>query len=184
MHNVDQTQFIDFESLYKQYYKRAFFFTKSYVHNEFVAEDIVSESLIKTWEQVRKKQIRSVEALLLTILKHKALDYLKHEAIKENALHEIKNSHKEEIDLRISMLEACDPTEIFTGEIHQIIQTTLSQFSEQTRLIFEMSRFGNKSNKEIAQKLGLTVKSIEYHITKALKALLINLKDYLPLLLF
>jgi RNA polymerase sigma-70 factor (ECF subfamily) len=44
-----------------------------------------------------------------------------------------------------------------------------------------MSRFGNQSNKEIAEALGLTVKSIEYHITKALKALRISLKDYLPL---
>lgn len=184
MNNEDQTKFSSFESLYKQYYKRAFLFTKSYVHDEFAAEDIVSESLIKTWKQIRKEQIRSVEALLLTILKNKALDYLKHEAIKEKAFNEIKNNYEEELDLRISMLKACDPQEIFMTEIHQIVQNTLSQFSGQTRLIFEQSRFGNKSNKEIANELGLTVKSIEYHITKVLKALLANLKDYLPLLLF
>lgn len=181
MRDVSQKQFTDFESLYKQYYKRAFFFTKSYVHDELAAEDIASESLIKLWEQLRKEHVRLAEALLLTMLRNKALDYLKHEAIKDNALHEIKNIYKEELDLRISMLEACDPEEIFTAEIHQIIQNTLGQFPKQTRLIFEMSRFGNESNKEIANELGLTVKSIEYHITKVLKALRTNLKDYLPL---
>lgn len=181
MHDVNHIQFSSFESLYKEYYKRAFFFTKSYIHNEFAAEDIVSESLIKTWEQVRQGQVRSAEALLLTILKNKSLDYLKHEVVKENAFHEIINTHKEELDLRISMLEACNPQEVFTSEIHQIVQNTLKQFSKRTRLIFEMSRFGNKTNKEIAQELGLTVKSIEYHISKVLKALFSSLKDYLPL---
>lgn len=181
MHNVNQLQFSDFESLYKHFYKRAFFFTKSYVHDTFAAEDIVSESLIRTWEQLRREKVRSAEALLLTILKNKALDHLKHEGIKKNAFHEITNSYREEFDLRISMLEACDPKDIFTAEIRQIIKNTLAEFPEQTRLIFEMSRFGNKSNKEIAAKLRLTVKSIEYHITKVLKALHINLKDYLPL---
>ncbi|WP_085536840.1 RNA polymerase sigma-70 factor [Massilibacteroides vaginae] len=178
MQNVNSTQITSFESLYKQYYKRAFFFTKSYVHDEFAAEDIVSESLIKTWEQLRREHIRSAEALLLTILKNKSLDYLKHEAIRENAHYEIKNSYEEELELRISMLEACDPQEIFTAEIQQIVQHTLRQFSAQTRLIFEQSRFGNKSNKEIALELGLSIKSIEYHISKVLKALLTNLKDY------
>lgn len=184
MHDVDQTHFTDFEALYKQYYKRAFFFAKSYVHNGIIAEDIVSEALIKTWEQLRKGEVRSAEALLLTILKNKALDYLKHEAIKEHAFDAIKTIHKEEVCLRISMLEACNPQEVFTSEIRQIVHNTLKQFSQQTRLIFEMSRFGNKSNKEIALELGLTVKSIEYHISKVLKALLTNLKDYLPLFLF
>lgn len=184
MHNVNQIQFTDFDSLYKQYYRRAFLYAKSYVHDELAAEDITFESLVKLWEQLRREHIKMPDALLLTMLKHKALDYLKHEAIKENAFHEMKNIYQEELDLRISMLEACDPEEIFTEEIHQIIQHTLRQFSAQTRQIFERSRFRNESNKEIARALGLTAKSVEYHITKALKTLRINLKDYLPLFCF
>ena len=81
-------------------------------------------------------------------------------------------------------MESCDPEELFTTEIQQIIRTTLATFTEQTQLIFEMSRFDNKSNKEIADELGLSVKSIEYHITKVLKALRVSLKDYLPIFYF
>ena len=47
-----------------------------------------------------------------------------------------------------------------------------------------MSRFENKTVKEIADETNLTIKGVEYHITKALKALRINLKDYLPLFYF
>lgn len=47
-----------------------------------------------------------------------------------------------------------------------------------------MSRFGGHSVKEIAEATGLSVKGVEYHITKALKALRVALKDYLPLFYF
>lgn len=55
---------------------------------------------------------------------------------------------------------------------------------EQTRRIFIMSRYENKPYKEIAETLGMTTKGVEYHIAQALKKLHVNLKDYIPLLVF
>ncbi len=60
---------------------------------------------------------------------------------------------------------------------------TLKSFRADRR-IFIMSRFENKSGKEIADILGITVKGVDYHMGKALKALRISLKDYLPILYF
>lgn len=171
----------DFAVLYRRFYKKAFLFTRSYVHDEMVAEDIASESLIKLWETLRREEVRSPDTYLLALLKNKSLDYLRHEAVKENAFTALESVYREELNLRISFLEACNPEAIFTAEIQQIIRDTLARFPEQTRRVFEMSRFENKSNKEIAQAFGLTVKSIEYHLTKVLKTLRISLKDYLPL---
>ena len=181
---MEEGSHIEFEDLYKRFYRKSFLFTMSYVHNEMVAEDITSEVLIKLWAELRRGGINNPDAFLLTLLKNKALDYLKHEMIKEEVFSKIKTAHQEELDMRISMLESCDPEEVFTTEIQQIIRTTLAAFPEQTRLIFEMSRFDNKSNKEIAEELGLSVKSIEYHIAKVLKSLRISLKDYLPIFYF
>lgn len=184
--NVPQSKqsFTDFELLYKQCYKRAFYFTKSYVFDDLAAEDIASEALIKLWEQLRREDVKSPDALLLTILKNKSLDYLKHERVKEEAFNELQYFQHEELNMRISMLEACEPENIFTDEIQKIIQDTLAALPEQTRLIFEMSRFNYLSNKAIAEELGFTVKNVEYHITKALKVLKISLKDHLPLYFF
>lgn len=50
--------------------------------------------------------------------------------------------------------------------------------------IFIMSRYENKPYKEIAETLGMTTKGVEYHIAQALKKLHVNLKDYIPLLVF
>ena len=181
---MSQTDIHSFNALYTRYYRKAFLFTKSFVHDESVAEDIVSESLIKLWENLKEENTDHADALLLTILKNKSLDHLKHEAIKAEAIHSMSNLNQRELEIRISTLQACDPEEIFSEEVKKIIADTLATLPEQTRRIFVMSRFQNKSNKEIAEELGITVKGVEYHITKAPKPLRISLKDYLPILCF
>lgn len=177
---MNGTEKQNFNTLYTKYYRKSFLFTKSYIHDECVAEDIASEVLIKLWETGKDKNIDYFEALLLTSLKNKSLDHLKHEAIKAEAIHSLTDLSQRELDIRISTLEVCNPEDIFSAEVQQIITRTLNSLPEQTRYIFEMSRFENKTNKEIAEELGVTTKAVEYHITKALKPLRANLKDYLP----
>lgn len=173
-----------FNEIYTSYYKKSFFFAKSYVHDNLAAEDIASESLIKLWEKLKTEKIDYIEPLLLTILKNKALDYLKHEEVKRTAFESMADWQQQELSIRISTLESCDPNEIFSDEVEGIIRETLKSLSDQTRQAFLLSRFENKSNKEIAEQMGISVKGVEYHISKALKALRITLKDYLPLFYF
>lgn len=173
-----------FNEIYTSYYKKSFFFAKSYVHDNLAAEDIASESLIKLWEKLKTEKIDYIEPLLLTILKNKALDYLKHEEVKRTAFESMADWQQQELSIRISTLESCDPNEIFSDEVESIIRETLKSLSDQTRQAFLLSRFENKSNKEIAKQMGISVKGVEYHISKALKALRITLKDYLPLFYF
>ena len=173
-----------FNEIYTSYYKKSFFFAKSYVHDDLAAEDIASESLIKLWEKLKTEKIDYIEPLLLTILKNKGLDYLKHEEVKRTAFESMVDWHQQELSIRISTLESCDPNEIFSDEVESIIRETLKLLPEQTRRIFLLSRFENKSNKEIAEQMGVSIKGVEYHISKALKALRITLKDYLPLFYF
>ena len=154
----------NFNIIYERNYQRSFMFAKSYVHDDMIAEDIVSDSLVKYWRLISTQKGEATEALLLSILRNKALDYLRHKAVHDAAIE--------------------DPEEIFREEIRTILQRTLQSLPEQTRRIFEMSRFENKTVKEIAIETNLTVKGVEYHITKTLKVLRINLKDYLPLFYF
>lgn len=175
-----------FNDIYTSYYKKSFFFAKSYVHDDLAAEDIASESLIKLWERLKVDSVdeKYVLPLLLTILKNKALDYLKHEEVKRTAFEAMADWQRQELSMRVSALEACNPDEIFSEEVESIIRATLNTLSEQTRQAFILSRFENKSNKEIADDMEISVKGVEYHISKALKALRVTLKDYLPLFYF
>ena len=174
----------NFNIIYERNYQRSFMFAKSYVHDDMIAEDIVSDSLVKYWRLISTQKGEATEALLLSILRNKALDYLRHKAVHDAAIENLEEIKKRELSIRISTLEACDQEEIFREEIRTILQRTLQSLPEQTRRIFEMSRFENKTVKEIAIETNLTVKGVEYHITKTLKVLRINLKDYLPLFYF
>jgi len=170
-----------FNDIYARYYVKLSRFAKLYVRNDQVAEDIATESMIKLWKLIEKETVEKPLPLLLTIMKHKSLDYLKQqESVSAHIENEIE-WQQQELAIRISTLEACNPENIFSEEIRTILVKTLQELPPQTRKVFMMSRFEQKSGKEIAEMLGITVKGVDYHIAKALKALRISLKDYLPL---
>lgn len=171
----------EFNDIYKQYYDRSFKFTMLYVHDNAAAEDIVIESLVKLWKVMKKEEVKNLPALLLTILKHKSLDFLKAQANQQESLDAMPVWRQEELQIRISTLEACNPNYIFSKEIQILVENTLNSLHPKTSRAFLMSRKENKSVKEIAQIMGISVKGVDYHISKALKALRIVLKDYLPL---
>ena len=181
---MEQSSNVSFAFIYTFYYKRAFRFAQSYVHDEMVAEDLVSEALITLWEKTKIEKKEQIAPLLLTILKNKALDYLKHEQVKNMAFELMADWQRQELSLRLSALEACDPENIFSEEVQKLVKRTLMSLPEQTRHVFFLNRFEGKSNREIADTLSISVKGVEYHITKALKALRVALKDYLPLFYF
>ena len=106
-----------FNNIYMRYYKKSFLFVKSYIHNEMVAEDIASESLIKLWQWIQDNPVENIEPMLLSILRNKALDYLRHESMKQQVITRISEKQNEELALRLSSLEDCNPNEIFSKEV-------------------------------------------------------------------
>lgn len=94
------------------------------------------------------------------------------------------NSHNQrELNLRISTLKACEPEQIFDNEIQHIVHKALEQMPQQSRTIFMLSRYQNLPNKQIAEQLHVSLKTVEAHITKALRILRLELKDYLASIL-
>ena len=87
-----------------------------------------------------------------------------------------------ELQMRISTLEECNPQELYSMDVQSILKESLKTMHSQTQTVFMLSRFAHKTNEEIARELGIGVKGVEYHITKALKKLRIDLKDFYPLL--
>lgn len=175
---------LNFNSIYTAYYRKAFLFTLSYIHNDQAAEDIVSEAIIYLWELSKKQEIPSIEAVLITYIRSKSLNYLKHLQVQENAIQLLSDRGQRELEIRISTLEACDPKEIMSEELRSKVKSLLGSMSENTRTAFILDRLEGKSHKEIAEELGISVKGVEYHISKAVKVLRENLKDYAPFLLF
>ena len=174
-----------FNKLFADYQGRFIRFANMYVRDTAVAEDFVIEALTYYWENRQTlKENSNIPAYILTIIKHKCINHLQHIQIRQDVNEELKDHAQWELNTRIFTLEACDPNELFTIEAQNIVNRTLAELPEQTRRVFMLSRYENKSHKEIAEMLDMTTKGVEYHIARALKKLHTNLKDYIPLLLF
>ncbi|MFT3738117.1 MAG: RNA polymerase sigma-70 factor [Breznakibacter sp.] len=174
------TRLVDgFNAVYAEYYPKSYAFVKSYVHDAMATEDIVSDTLVRLWERMGIETIDPIAPFLFTMLKNKCLDYLKHQSIRQDVHQDLKCTLERELQVRILSLESTDPLEIFSHEIQHIVDETLQALPSKTRDVFVMSRYGNKPHKEIAEKQGISVKGVDYHISLSVKALRSALKDYL-----
>lgn len=173
-----------FNDYYTAYYRKAFLFAKSYVHDKYIAEDIASESIIAFWENMRKYEINHPLTFLFSIVKNKSIDYLRLEFKRQETLASLSEVGMREINNRIATLEVCDPEVIYSEEIKTIVNSVLNTLPDKTRRIFLMSRMQNFTKEEIAISFKMTTKGVEYHITNALKPLRTALKDYLPIFYF
>lgn len=182
MGNISEVK--EFNKLFTNYRGIFIRFANTYIQDEETAEDIVVDSLVYYWENRHSLASDSnIPAYIMEVVKHKSLNYLRNQRIREDIEQNIW-AHTERVrKLRITTLEACDPEELFSSEAQRLIDETLENLPEKTRTIFIMSRYENKTHKEIAEYYGLSTKSIEFHISKALSMLRKKLKDYLPLCL-
>src|SRR5690554_5500609 len=160
---------VNFNKLFNDHYLQFIYFAMGYVRDETKAQDFVSDAFATYWEVLDTLPYdTNAPGYILTIVKNKCLNYLQHKKVKLKAAQEINEQAQWALSIRINTLEACNPDKIFSQEIHQIIENTLQRLPERTSKIFKMSRFDNLSHKEIAEKLNLSTKSIEYHISKTL----------------
>lgn len=185
MQDLETKSAVSFNRLYKAYHPQFVHFANTYVRDWVVAEDVTTEAILYYWEnRAGLENEANIPAYILTIIKHKCLNYLRHIQICDEYSETMQNYARWELSTRISSLEACEPNELFAAEIQEIVNRTLASLPAQTRKIFLQSRYENKSYKEIAEQFRMSVKGVEFHINKALKALRTSLKDYYPLFIY
>jgi RNA polymerase sigma-70 factor (ECF subfamily) len=178
----DQTAF--FTSLFNHYKEPFISFANSYVRDIHIAEDLYMEAMLDFWEKRHDfNDSLNIPAYILTMIKHKALNHLRHLYIKNDVESAMHSLGQRELNLRIASLNDCIPSELFAGDIREIIRETFKKLPGQTRQIFYLSRIRHKKNKEIAEELDISLKTVEFHISKALKLFSVHLKDYLYVLL-
>lgn len=171
-----------FESLYRFFYPKLSYFSGQYLLDADNARSVVQEVFTELWEKRALLQSdTNIQAWLFTVTKNKSLKQIGKERAKQRYVDYLK---ARQLDLNYQSLVAFDTTNFLFEELQQKIEVALAKLSPPVRAVFEKSRFEEKKNREIAEELGITIKTVEAHISKALRLLREELKDYLPLLLF
>ena len=179
-----------FNRLFGEYQQRFIRFAGTYVSDAATAEDIVMESFMAAWEKRDMLSASAFPPYALTIVKNKCLNHLRSQGVRLRAAEDIHSHGARMLRTRISTLEACNPEELFSEEARRLVKRPLPgrcwrlRLPEKTRAIFIRSRFDGKSYKEIAAEMGVTVKSVEFEVSKAMKILRVVLKDYLAYFIF
>lgn len=174
---LDSKSFNDF---YINNYSKFVRFAYSYTKDMPVSEDFVTESFMSCW--INKDSLGdnlNIRAYILTSVKNKCLNHLRNTQYQENVLKQMSEYSIWERNMRINTLEACDPDEMYSEELQELLDKALSMMPEKTLAVFMASRFQDKTYKQIAEEMELSTKGVEFHITKALKILRKYLKDYL-----
>lgn len=157
------------DDLFGYYYPRLFHFSKSILKIEAEVDDILQEVFVKLW--LNRHKIGNVETFnsyIFTITKNEVLNL-----IRTNIRN---NSFKNELFQRSVAEEFQMHSQLEFNEVKSGIDQVISQLPEKRRQIFILSRTEGFSNKEIAQQLNISEKTVEDHITHAIKKIKISLK--------
>jgi len=163
-----------FRILFFEFFSSLCVFAHRYVNSWESCEDIVQETFFKIWKNRKNIEINSsCRNFLITSVRNSCIDYLRRQetehAWQENALRRLSTSTTEDLYSRV--------------ELEQILNEALTRLPENIRVVFEKNRFEGKTYAEIATEHEISVKTVEAYMTKALKQLRLELKDYLPLVI-
>jgi RNA polymerase sigma-70 factor (ECF subfamily) len=175
---------IEYNKMYEAYKDRFIRFAMSYLGELSAAEDIVMEAFMMLWQRRNEITFKEAPAYTLTSIKNKCLNELRNAKSHHNIHHQIAEQQERIQQLRISSLDACDPKELLAKEMHETLQLAISKMSNKTKEIFIRSRFKEESYKEISMAMECSVKSVEYELSKALKFLRKELREYFPVWIF
>jgi RNA polymerase sigma-70 factor (ECF subfamily) len=167
-----------FEQVFKTHFKGLHAYASTILKDIWEAEEMVQQVFYKLWE--KKEQIgihTSLKAYLYRCVHNECMNHIKHQKVK--AVHQQYAMQQDK-----QQTEKNDPARQLAGaELEKNILKALNELPEQCRTIFQMSRFEALKYQEIAFQLGISVKTVESQMGKALKRLRFKLVEYLTLLI-
>ncbi len=171
-------------SLFNEYYVSLCAYSRRYVGRKDIAEEIVSDTFFKIWDNRKKLEIKSsVKSYLFQAVANNSLYYLRKLKREEKIEDYFQESESENIGFK-EVAENLTEQSLIIQELTSRIEDAINQLPQQQQTAFRLKRFEGKKNKEIAEEMGLSVKTVEMHLSKAILFMRSKLKDYLPAFLF
>jgi len=161
----------EFEKLFKSYYSPLCHYANKFLKDMDLAEEIVQEFFYNYWKNRETMVIQiSLKSYMFRSIRNNSLKYLEH-------LKVVKTYEKNFTETNSSD-QGFVSNELEVKELNEIIEATLNELPERCSQIFKLSRFEGLKYNEIAEKLSISVKTVEANMGKALQLFRKNLKQY------
>lgn len=144
------------------------------------AEEVLQDAFMKIWDNIDQIDVdKNVTGYLFRVTRNTCLDFLRS---KRHTLALQTNSLQQKNLLNFHALTNNTASTIIENELIDLINASIDQLPEKCRLVFIQSRFEGKKHKQISSELDISTKTVENHITKAIRHLRQSLNDYLTFL--
>ena len=165
-----------YETLFRLYFDRLFYFAKSYLEDEDEAKEITQNVFFKFWKKRASLNIDSnLNAYLFRMTKNECLDYFKHQKVKAN-YHDV--IQRERASLNQTSLQDHPDLLLIESELEEKVNQILNELPPRCKQIFIKSRFEGLKYKEIASEMNISIKTVEHQIAKALRLFRRELQEY------
>jgi RNA polymerase sigma-70 factor (family 1) len=165
-----------FRSLYDRYNKKIYFFALKYLGNNVEAEELVQSVFINVWENRESLDpTLSVKNYIYKAAVNYIYNYLKKKAIRARFIE--SEIGKGEVHSNLTY------EEVFFHDLERSVNSIVGSLPSQQKKIFQLSRYEGLTNKEIAEKLDLSLRTVENQMYRALRIIRKNLKEGLFLLM-
>lgn len=149
------------EELFDYYYPKLFHFSKTFLKLDDGIDDILQEVFVKIWMNRRNiKNSYTFESYIFTITRNQLLNELRSRLNNQKTRDRIFQSAVASEYLALETVEF--------DELAQRVKSLIEELPARQKEVFQLSRIEGLSHKEIAEKLDISAKTVEYHITQAI----------------
>ncbi|MBI9067661.1 MAG: RNA polymerase sigma-70 factor [Salinivirgaceae bacterium] len=161
-----------FEELFRNHFTGLCYFAQKYLGDMDSSKDIVHAVFVKIWENRHEFEFeKPAKSYLFTSVYNRSMNFIRDHK---------KFADAEDFDAHAASLETgefYDSMEV--AELEGRIKQAIAKLPEKCREVFELNRFEGKKYAEIAAHLNISIKTVENQMSKALKVMREELKDYL-----
>ena len=165
---------IHFEKLFKRFYGKLIFFANKYVNDMEIAEEQVSLVFAKLWEKRESYCFDKLPtSFLYTMVKNNCISYIRHKKVENEYFNYLQKNNL------LTETPAFEENSLILKEFKEHIEKAIENLPPRCKEVFKLSRYESKMNREIAENLNISVKTVERQMSIALERLRFNLQHLL-----